>query len=250
MNIDASVITESAENVLLIPTEDIKTAGRRTFVFVKDDNADAGKSGKSDKRSRFGKGGDIPSAPADGGETANMPADFGTDDAQRQRPDSSESGKTPPDFDKDSTQRQRPDNGNMDNTQAPQSNDFEKKSSQGAPSGRDTGAMPDTGNASRGGVSAFTPQAPEGYVAVEIVTGITNEDFTEVKYGLYEGQEIYRQSTVSTNNSQRMMGGMSGGMGGMGGPPSGMGGGGMGGRSGGMSGGMSGRSGGMGGGMR
>ena len=158
MNIDASVITDSAENVLLIPTEDIKTAGKRTFVFVKDD----GTAKKSEQKA----------------ETAPKTND-----------------KNPP--------------------QAP------------------------GGSGSKNGGFGSIPEAPEGYVAVEIETGITNESFTEVKKGLTEGQVIYRQNTVSTNNSSRMMGmGMGGGMGG----GMGMGGmsGGMGARPGGMSGGMGG----------
>ena len=140
MNIDASIITESAENVLLIPTEDIKSIGKKTFVFVK--------GGKEDRK---------PSKP-----------------------------------DKSS---QIPDEKPFDNI----------------------------------------PKAPDGYIAVEIETGVANEDYTEVKNGLKEGQEIYRQNTVSTSNSLPMMGSMGGGM--SGGRPSG-----------GMSGGPP--SGGMGGGMR
>jgi len=37
MNVDASVIVEKAENVLRVPTSDIKTAMGHSFVFVKDD---------------------------------------------------------------------------------------------------------------------------------------------------------------------------------------------------------------------
>ncbi len=140
MNIDASVITESAENVLLIPSEDIKTFGKKTYVFVKDEKG--GKKSKSDK---------MPSEKSDGKGKESVP------------------------FDK-------------------------------------------------------TPQAPDGYTAVEIETGVANEDYTEVKKGLKEGQEIYRQSTVSTSDGLRMMGGMSGNPhsnGNYGGPPSGGMGGGM-----------------------
>ncbi len=147
MNIDASVITESAENVLVIPTEDIKTVGGKSFVFVKSGEKTQDKSKNTSKK--------------------------------------------PTDSDKNS-----------------------KKA-------RD-----------------FTPEAPQGYTAVEIKTGISNEDLTEVISGLSEGQEIYRQNTLSTSNGLGMMsgmGGMNGGYGGgmggsrpsgnMGGPPSNMGGG-------------------------
>lgn len=152
MNIDASVITESAKNVLIIPTEDIKTIGSKSFVFVK---------GREDTKS---------------------------------------------------------------------SSNTKKKSN--APQKPDVSGFKPSANGEK--PAAFAPEAPQGYTAVEIQTGVSNEDYTEVISGLSEGQEIYRQSTVSTSNSPRMMGGMSG-MGNMGsgggrpngsmsGPPSGMGG--------------------------
>lgn len=156
MNIDASVITESAENVLLVPTEDIKTVGKKTYVFVKGDK-DNNDSSKLNKNSKPDK------------------------------------------------------NFNPDNMPKSGSNNETSK-------GREV-------------PFANIPNAPDGYIAVEIETGVANEDYTEVKKGLKEGQEIYRQSTVSTSNSSRMMGGMSGMGGGMsgsrpsgsmsGGPPSG-----------------------------
>lgn len=147
MNIDASVITESAEDVLLVPTEDIKTVGTKTYVFVKGDK-DSSDSAKFDKNSKTDK------------------------------------------------------NFNPDNVPMPNS-DSSSKNAKGK-------EMP----------FSNAPQAPDGYIAVEIETGVANEDYTEVKKGLQEGQEIYRQSTVSTSNSSRMMSGM-GGMGGMSGGMSG-----------------------------
>lgn len=137
MNVDASVITASAENVLIIPTEDIKIAGGKSYVFV-----------KSDKN---------------------------TENQKKDTPKTSKPSKE---------------------------------------NGKPSGINP----------IDFAPEAPQGYTAVAIETGISNEDYTEVKSGLSEGQEIYRQNTVSTSDSSRMMGGMSGGMGG---PPSGGMGGGM-----------------------
>ena len=85
-------------------------------------------------------------------------------------------------------------------------------------------------------ITEMLPEAPEGYVAVIIEKGISNEDYTEVKSRLSEGQEIYRQSAATGNNSMMgMMGGMPMGGGMSGGMPMG----------GGMSGGMGGRPGGM-----
>ena len=153
MNVDASVIVESAEDVLMIPTADIKTAMGRSFVFVKDETAkaDKKKNKKDDK------------APTDGNKSdANAPKDG---DAQS-----------------------------------------------GTPGGKD-----------------ILPQAPDGYKTVEIVTGVSGDEFTEVISGLKEGDVIQSQ-TVSNESSgfSAMMGGMGGpGGGGMSGGPGG--GGGMGG---------------------
>jgi len=179
MNIDATVITESAENVLLIPTEDIKTVGNKNYVFVKED--------KSTKKTDDKDSGDKPKFPSD----KDM-SDF-----------------TPP-SDMNTSDRKPP-------------ADFDAKNKQGN---------------SKKGENPFAngPQAPDGYVTVEIETGVSNEDYTEVKSGLYEGQEIYRQNTMSTTSGSQMMGGMGmgGGMGGgrpggnmSGGRPSGNMGGGM-----------------------
>lgn len=78
------------------------------------------------------------------------------------------------------------------------------------------------------------PEAPEGFVTVEVTIGVQGDDYTEIISGLKEGQEIY-QKQVSSSGGTNMSFGMGGGM---------PGGGGMGGM-----GGMSGGRGGMGGGM-
>ena len=59
-------------------------------------------------------------------------------------------------------------------------------------------------------------RVPDGFVAVNVETGISNENFIEIKSGLQEGDQVY--VSESTSNNQNMFGGM-GGMGGMGGPP-------------------------------
>lgn len=61
---------------------------------------------------------------------------------------------------------------------------------------------------------------PAGFRAVEVETGLTNDDYVEIVSGLSEGEEVYvNESSKSTDAS--MMGGPGGGMGG--GPGSGMG---------------------------
>ena len=71
------------------------------------------------------------------------------------------------------------------------------------------------------------PEAPEGYKAVEVTVGLSNDEYTEILEGLTEGDEIYRIAASSSSSSDMfMMGGMSGGMGAsMGGGPGGGGGG-------------------------
>ena len=59
-------------------------------------------------------------------------------------------------------------------------------------------------------------RVPEGFTAVNVETGISNENFIEIKSGLQDGDEVYVTES-STNNAFNGFGGM----GGMGGPPMG-----------------------------
>ncbi|MCI8336475.1 MAG: HlyD family efflux transporter periplasmic adaptor subunit [Peptococcaceae bacterium] len=83
---------------------------------------------------------------------------------------------------------------------------------------------------------------PNGFYAIQVETGISNDDYIEIISGLEADDVVYlNQTTTNKQNSQNMMGGMPGGMGAMGGgmpsgnggPPSGGGMGGGGGASGG-----------------
>ena len=54
---------------------------------------------------------------------------------------------------------------------------------------------------------------PEGFVAVNVVTGITNDDYVEIISGLSEGDEIYIDPNAgATSMGMFQMGGFSGGM--------------------------------------
>ena len=110
----------------------------------------------------------------------------------------------------------------------------------GVPGGANSEGSGSAPSSAPGGGKNLTPEAPDGYKSVEVQTGISSDDYTEIISGLNEGQEIYRYSTGSSSSSLNMSmpgGGMGGGN--MGG--GGMGGGDMGGPGGG---------GGMGGGPR
>lgn len=77
--------------------------------------------------------------------------------------------------------------------------------------------------------------APAGFYAVEVETGLISDEYVEIISGLEEGQEVYvDESSQNSYNSFMMPGGMGGPGGGMGGGPSGPGGGSGGGRPGGM----------------
>lgn len=69
---------------------------------------------------------------------------------------------------------------------------------------------------------------PAGFRAVEVETGLTNDDYVEIVSGLSEGEEVY-VSESSKSTDAFMMGGPGGGMGGPGGGPGGGSGGGPGG---------------------
>ena len=65
---------------------------------------------------------------------------------------------------------------------------------------------------------------PDGYKAIVVETGLSDESFIEIKQGLSEGDKVLLPDTTESTNTQNpMMGGMPGGMGG--GMPGGMGGG-------------------------
>ena len=74
-----------------------------------------------------------------------------------------------------------------------------------------------SGNYNSDGISdRVKNRVPEGFTAVNVETGISNENFIEIKSGLQDGDEVYVTES-STNNAFNGFGGM----GGMGGPPMG-----------------------------
>ena len=69
---------------------------------------------------------------------------------------------------------------------------------------------------------ALDQEAPEGYVYVEVETGVSDDSYTEIISGLQEGDTVaYLQSSASGDGDLMMMGGMAGGMSAGGGMPSG-----------------------------
>lgn len=58
---------------------------------------------------------------------------------------------------------------------------------------------------------------PAGFRAVEVETGLTNDDYVQIVSGLSEGDEVYVDESSNTASMNFQMGGMGGGMGGPGG---------------------------------
>lgn len=67
---------------------------------------------------------------------------------------------------------------------------------------------------------------PAGFKAVEVETGISNDDYVQITSGLSEGAEVYVDAATNNSTNMFQMGGMGGPNGGMGGAPGGNGGGG------------------------
>lgn len=75
----------------------------------------------------------------------------------------------------------------------------------------DSAASDDSENPKRGGV-------PDGFKAVDVEIGLSNDDFVEIKSGVSEGDTVYVEESSGKNDMQMFqMGGPGGGMGGPGG---------------------------------
>ena len=75
---------------------------------------------------------------------------------------------------------------------------------------------------SPGAVNALDQEAPEGYVYVEVETGVSDGSYIEATSGLQEGDTVAYIQVSSSGDSGMMMGGMPGGMSGSGMPSGGM----------------------------
>ncbi len=190
MNVDAVVVVESAENVVRVPSSDIKTAMGVSYVYVQSNEGAKEKESGSEKHEKP----NFEDRQTPGGERPNF-----------------EGGQTPggerPNFeDRQTPGGERP---NFEGGQMPQRPEN---------SGQRIG-MPQNADA----IISRLPEAPEGFEIAVVEIGIQGDDFTEIISGLTVGQKIYKQET-SSGSSRFGMGGM-GGMGGMNGGMRSMGGG-------------------------
>ena len=65
---------------------------------------------------------------------------------------------------------------------------------------------------STGSGKSGSSNVPDGFEAVQVTTGIINDDYVEILSGLSEGDEVYisSDSGSSTQTNQMQMGGMGG----------------------------------------
>lgn len=212
MNVDAEIILDKSENTLVIPAGALMRGNR---VYVKEDSetAKAALSGESaDAEKTAGKGGEMPA-----GQNGEAPA--GAPDMA-----AGQNGEAPAGM---------PDMAEGQKGEMPSGMPDMAAGADGADSAK--------GENSTGRSGSSTVQqtgVPEGFVAVQVVTGIVNDDYVEIISGLAEGDEVYVDPSSGTTTSMFPMGMQQGGMpggnmggnmggGNMGGGPSG--GGGMGG---------------------
>lgn len=204
MNIDASVIVESAENVLIVPTSDIKTAMGISYVFLKDETGTRG-AGEEEFMGAMRRN----ASENKEQEDMTISNEINTEkNHERKAPEGGmrEGIGSPPSMEENAGER--PENNVNDTEQGDEKNSKTKENSER-----------DGGNA-----KSRLPEAPDGFVTAIVETGISDDENTEIKSGLSEGDLIQRLSTSSSENNSGMpgMGGMpGGGMPGMSGMPSG-----------------------------
>ena len=187
MNVDAQIILDKSENTLCIPVGALMRGNR---VYVKEDSetAKAALSGESTDNTAKAEGGMPAGEMPEGGQMPEgMP----------------EGGEMPEGM---------PEGGQMP---------------EGMPSGDKAAAGDSSRSGEKSTASVQQSGAPEGFVAVQVTTGIVNDDYVEILSGLVEGDVVYIDPSAGTTTNMFQMGMPGGGMGG--GMPGGgnMGGGGM-----------------------
>lgn len=237
MNVDASVIVESAIDVLRVPTSDLKTAMGRSFVFVKDEEANNKKSG--DKKTGDKKDSAMDQSGASetgisksdaenrseselGNRSENKNRNRGTTRGENQDGSWGGGSDTNQDTNQGSVRGGDQDiNWNENQNQGGTQSEKQRESRSDTDVQHSSALSEQYAVGERKGLKEMMPQAPEGFRTVEVTIGVSGEDFTEIISGLSEGDLIYSQTiSVSSNNFMGMMGGgmqgggMNGGMGG------------------------------------
>ena len=215
LNVSASVVIEKAENVIVVPVSAVR---RGNIVLISKDSASEGISMEEAMR----PSGNRPSFGSDG--AMKPPAAFGSDGAMQ----------PPVGFGSD---KKMPSDGFKMPQMSGEANKSDNKT-QGTEQ-KNTKSASQTYASSNDRLKNIMDSLdiPDGYKAVFVETGLSDESFIEIKNGLAEGDVVLLPDTTASQSGNTMQGQMPGGMGpmgGMGGMPAGMGGGMPSGMSGGM----------------
>ncbi len=187
MNVSASVIIEEAEDVIVVPV----SAVRRGNIVIVSKDSTAESVNMNAQRPKMPEGG------------ASIPSDAGFPEEMK--------GKMPEGFPTDGNMTAPPDFGNKNGA-------ADDKASE------KSGSNDSSKENSRLQTMIDSLDIPEGYKAVIVETGLSDESFIEIKQGINEGDKVLLPDTTSTESGNTMtpgmgmpgaMGGMPGGMGGM-----------------------------------
>lgn len=198
MTASIEIVSEEAENALLVPINAVHTARGVKYVILAEDQSPDTASGSrtgsaGSNRGTAGSSGagnensltsDSSGISKEGGEAGNPAAETA--------PKIQDTGGNP---EKDSTAKE--------DTASAQSGAGSSEAEESSAAGESSSAAPDV-----------TVMLPERAVIVE--TGIISDDYVEILSGLSEGQVVEVAATVSSSNTNMMMmgGAMGGGMGG------------------------------------
>lgn len=194
MNVDARIILDSSENALCIPVGALMRGNR---VYVKE-TAGANAGAEPEEGAEVGEGGADTRENADAGESSRTGESAEAGEGGRAG-EGSEAGASA-----DGTER------------IADSAEGEENARQAAGQGENSASQ---GNrtGSQGERAASQSGVPEGFVAVQVETGIINDDYVEILSGLSEGDEVYVSESSGTTTTTWQMGGPGGAMGGPGG---------------------------------
>ena len=169
MNVNASIVVESRENVLTVP---LSAINRGNLVYVKG----SGSSGKETDSAPGDKAAERGGIPAEGGQPG-----------EEQPGGNAPSGNAPSGENADAARGQ-----NRENTNAGRQN------ANGAPSAN----------------TKANANVPDGFTAVKVEIGLSDDTNVEIISGLSEGDVVLLSDKTASASSQTNAGGMPGGMGG------------------------------------
>ncbi len=222
MNVNASIVIDSREDVLRIP---VSALNRGNIVYVKSDS-DTAKNSKKDNADK-----DIKDDTAN--QKSNV-ADLNENKGNKTSPSVEfriTDGEIPEDIKKRMQERMK--SGEMAEGM-PERTKKSETAEENKESQDNKNAEGESNNSMRGNMSQrllenMQKNAPDGYTAVIVEIGLSDDSFTEIISGLEEGDEVYLPDTTAANNTNPMagmMGAMHGGIGamhgGMGAMPGGM----------------------------